>query len=295
MSIKNVILKLMLIDMNDLIALSNKLRNHPNYPRLQSIIQILREQSHLLDKIPSHSWSSKQVRQVYHQLEQLLTENNRCTTWFTKIIDRYCANQPELNQRLNHFIRRILGPVIKLSEYTHGDKKSLVIEFPNQEIRDVFLRRYGIKEVQETQETCALVVDGNKVSFPAFLSKNQLLGVTFPTVEAKERVIHMLNLAQANLIVSNSNERTLYLNDRRIHDTASRFHIAVVCSYFTEYYKIQYASHMLAQASRDNNSFFSPGKFPLELTLKIASDSSSSDAISIEEREQIAYSNFNRP
>lgn len=282
----------MVIDMNDLIAISNELRNHPHYPRLQSIIQLMQEQIHLLEKIPSDSGQSRQVLQAYHQLEQLLTENNRCTTWFTKIIDRYCANQPELKQRLNYFIRRILGPVIKLSEYAHGDKKSLVIEFPNQEIRDVFLRRYRINELQETD---SLVVDGNKVSFPAFLSKSQLLGVTFPTVEAKDRVIHMLNLAKANLIVSHPNDRTLYLNDRRIHDTASRFHIAVVCSYFTEYYKIQYASHMLAQAYRDNNSFFSPSKFPLELTLKIASDSSSSDAISIEEREQIACGNFDRP
>ncbi|CAM2850388.1 Dot/Icm T4SS effector [Legionella steigerwaltii] len=286
-------------DINDLIVLSNRIKNHTNYSRVHSIIKIMRqvvlERTQLLDNPVSNPARSKQVLQdLYHQLERLLTENNRCTTWFPKIIDRYCSNDPELKQRLNYFIQRTLGPVLKLSEGVQGDKRSLVIEFPNQGIRDVFLSRYRIKEEQKSEETDSISIDGNAIFFPATLSKNQQLEVTFPTVKAKERLIHMLNLAKANLVASNPNECTLYIHDRRIHDTASRFYIAVVCPYFAEYYKIQYASHMLAQAYRDGNSFFSPTRFPTELTLKIAADSSSSDAISEDEKRQIAYDNFHQ-
>ena len=51
----------------------------------------------------------------------------------------------------------------------------------------------------------------------------------------------------------------------------------------------------MLRISRDGTSFFSPTKLPVELTLKIASASSSSDAMSIDERAQIAYCNFNWP
>lgn len=85
------------------------------------------------------------------------------------------------------------------------------------------------------------------------------------------------------------------INDRRIHDTISKFHIAVLCPYFAERYKIQYTSHMLAQAYRDGTSFFSKIQFPIELAVKIASDASSSEAIAMDEKTKIANDSFCRP
>ncbi|WP_241480361.1 hypothetical protein [Legionella norrlandica] len=170
----------------------------------------------------------------------------------------------------------------------------MAIEFPNQGMRDIFLEQLEINSSQD-QEIGSIIIDKNTVFLPALLSESQLLGVTFPTVKSKDNFIHLLNLDNAKLIVSKSDDCDLYINDRRIHDTASRFHIAVICPYFTEYYKIQYDSHMLAQAYRDCNSFFRKKKFPVELAVKIASDISSSDAISTNDKMQIAICNFRRP
>ncbi|MBN9228904.1 MULTISPECIES: hypothetical protein [Legionella] len=301
MSKKDTILKLMTTDIKDLIALANRLQNNPSYSRVLSIIKIMRQialqQTQLLDDSALFlDDSEKTLQDLYQQLHTLLTENNRCTTWFTKIIARYCEDVPDLKQRLEHFIQHILGPIIKLSKREQGGRCSLVIEFPNQDMRNIFLSCSGIIEEEQTDAaTDSIIIEGNTVSLPAFITKSQQLAVSLPTIATKERLLHILNLAKANLIVSNANECTFYLNDRRMHDTASKYHVAVVCPYFTEHYKIQYAAHMLAQASRDGTSFFSPTKLPVELTLKIASASSSSDAMSIDERAQIAYCNFNWP
>jgi hypothetical protein len=266
---------------NDLLTLLTHLsHNSPNYQRIRLIIDVIRQIAFKLDS-----------KDLYRQLYTSLTENNHCSTWFTNIVDRNCHQDPELKLRLHNFIQETIGPLIKLSEFVKDKRKSLAIEFPNREMRDIFLHRSKINSVQES----SIVIDGNIVHLPAFQSENQQLGVSFPTVVLKDAFIRILNLDRAKLIVSNSHDCNLYINDRRIHDTSSRFHIAVICPYFAEYYKIQYASHMLAQAQRDPNSFFSQTKFPKELALKIASDISSSDAISMKEKLQIASDKFYRP
>lgn len=281
---------------DDLVALAKRiLRQSPNYSRIRSVINMVRQiavvQTSLLDDAASAPiFPEKILKALYEQLDALLTENNRCSTWFTKVVECYCHEDHELKQRLNYFIRRMIGPVIKLSESVQDKQRLLAIEFPTQEMRDIFLNQSGMNK-----ETDGITLEENRVYFPAFLSGSQQLGVTFANNKSKERFIHMLNLDKAYLVVSNANDCTLYINDRRIHDTASRFYIALICPYFTEYYKIQYASHMLAQAHRDIHSFFSPAKFPTELTVKIASHASSSDAISMDEKLQVAKGSFGRP
>jgi hypothetical protein len=251
-----------------------------NYQRIALVITTLRQ------------IAFKQDCKNLAQLSLLLTENNSCSTWFTNVVDRHCQHDLTLKLRLNNFIQETIGPIIKLSEFVKDKRKSLAVEFPNQEIRDIFLCQSKINSGQET----SIVIDRNIVYILAFQSENQQLGVNFPTVALKDAFIRILNLDKAKLIVSNSNDCNLYINDRRIHDTFSRFHLAVRCPYFTEYYKILYASHMLAQARRDSNSFFGQTKFPpQELVIKIASDIASSDAISLNEKLQIATLNFHRP
>lgn len=233
----------------------------------------------------------KSLRDLYKHLYILLAENNHYLTWFTKIVDRYCYHDQELKRRLNNFIQRIMGPVIKLSLSETNQNTALAIEFPHQEMRDIFLEQLGINHFHLND---TLIVDETIVYFPAFLAKNQQLGITFPTVDIKNNFINMLNLVKANLIFSNHNDCHLYINDRRIQDTASKFHIAVICPYFSEYYKVKYAARLLSQALRDGNSFFSQYKIPKELLLTIAAEVSSSDAINVEEKMRIANYNFPR-
>lgn len=278
---------------NDLVLLSRRLLNSPNHLRANSVIKLVRqiasEQKSLLDYVASDQAYSQKLlllKDLHERVDTLLTENNHCSTWFTKCVDRYCHDDPHLKQRLNDFFQQMIGPVIKLSEFIKDKNKSLAIEFPNEEMRDIFLKQSGVNKID------SIVIDKNIVYFPAFLSETQQLGVTFPTIKLKEDFIRLLNLEKANLIASSSDDCNLYINDRRIHDIASRFYIAVICPYFTEYYKIQHASHLLAKARLDRNCFFSVTKFPTELTVKIASEVSSSDTISSDEKMQIAFCNF---
>lgn len=278
---------------NDLLALSQRLpHNSANYLRIRSVLNIVHQMAIALDSTTSEQGTihQKLLKDLYKQLLVLLTENNYSSTWFTRIIDRYCYSDYVLKQRLNHFIQGAIGPVIKLSAFTRDKNKSLAIEFPDQGIRDIFLSQSGLNK-----ETGSIDIHENRVYLPAFLSKNQQLAITFPTIKSRDDFIYLLNLDKANLVASNSDDRTLYVNDRRIHDTASKFHIAVLCPYFSERYKIQYIAHMLAQAYRDGSSFFSRTNIPTELAVKIASDASSSEAISMDEKMQIAYYNFRRP
>ncbi|KTD43123.1 hypothetical protein [Legionella parisiensis] len=282
---------------NDLLALLHRLpRQSANYARIRSVLNIIRQIAIAYASSPDFiSSGQKSVQQkllhdLYEQLHASLTENNHGSTWFTRIIDSYCAGDQVLQQRLNHFIQQAIGPVIKLSEGVKDKNKSLAIEFPDQEMRDIFLNRLGLNK-----ETDSTVIHENRVYLPAFISKNQQLAVTFRTIKSRDSFIYLLNLDRANVVTSYVDDCTLYINDRRIHDTVSTFHIAVLCPYFAERYKIQYTSHVLAQAYRDGTSFFSQAKFPLELAVKIASDVSSSEAISMDEKMQIAYSSFCRP
>lgn len=292
---KSDICKVSDTEINDLQTLAKQFQNHANYPRICSIINILCQirQKQSQENGLNQEFYEKELSHLQFQLHTLLTENKRATTWFTKIID--CSKDAELKLRLYDFIQRALGTVIKLSECVKGDKKTFALQFPNQNIRNVFLEQSRINEFLRNKGTASIIIDGNCVFFPAFLADNQQLGVAFPTIEIKEKVIFMLNLGRANLVTTDSQEATLYINDRRIHDTASKFYIAVICPYFAEYFKIQYVSHLVAQGHRDQNSFFSPSKLPIELGLKIAADSSTSDAISGEEKMQIAICNFKRP
>ncbi|HHF7365970.1 TPA: hypothetical protein ACPSKY_001074 [Legionella bozemanae] len=282
---------------NDLLALLQRLpRKSANYSRIRSVLNMVRQiasaQTLSPNSVPSEQKAVQQklLNGLYEQLHASLTENSYGSTWFTRIIDRYCSGDHGIQQRLNYFIQRAIGPVIKLSECIKDKNRTLAIEFPDQEMRDIFLNRLGLNK-----DTDSIVIHGNSVSLPAFLSKNQQLAVTFPTIKSRDSFKYLLNLDKANLVTSTVDDCTLYINDRRIHDTASTFHIAVLCPYFAERYKIQYTSHILAQAYRDGTSFFSQVKFPIELAVKIASDASSSEAISIDEKMQIAYSSFRRP
>ncbi|WP_454782262.1 hypothetical protein [Legionella sp. WA2022007384] len=281
---------------NDFLILTNRLlARSVDEPRIKAMVNIVQEMvcvhaSQSENSALDPACSKKLLKNLHGQLYTLLTERNRYTTWFTKMVDHYCDEDHELKERLNLFVQHAIGPVIKLSEFSTNDKKSLVVEFPNQKMRDIFLHQSGINK-----ETDSIEVNENRVYFPAFLSGGQLLGVRFTTVKSKEHFVRLLNLDKAHLIVSDSTDCNLYITDRRIHDTASKFHLAVLCPYFSEYYKIQYASYMLAQAYRDGNCFFSTTQFPLELAAEIASNVSSSDAISDDEKIQIAMTNFRRP
>ncbi|WP_131795448.1 hypothetical protein [Fluoribacter gormanii] len=281
---------------NDLLIFADRLLHQSvNEPRIQAMINIVQQmacvQASLSDNSELDTVAAKKLlKKLQGKLYTLLTEKNGYTTWFTKIVDHYCDEDPELKQRLNDFVQHAIGPVVKLSEFVRGDKKSLAIEFPNQKMRDLFLHQSGINK-----ENDLIVVTENRVYLPAFLSESQLLGVLFTTVKLKEHFIRLLNLDKTHLIVSDSTDCNLYFTDRRIHDTASKFHLAVLCPYFTEYYKIRYASYMIAQAYRDGNSFFSAAQLPIELAAAIASNVSSSDVISEDEKTQIAIANFRRP
>jgi hypothetical protein len=281
---------------NDLLIFANRLlARSADEPRIKAMINIVQQMVGVHASLSENSvldpaCSKKLLKDLHGQLYTLLTGKNQYTTWFTKVVDHYCDEDHELKQRLNLFVQHTIGPVIKLSESVSNDKKSLVIEFPNQRMCDIFLHQSGINK-----ETDSIVVYENRVFFPAFLSEGQLLGVMFPTVKSKELFIRLLNLDKAHFIVSDSTDCNLYITDRRIHDTASKFHLAVRCPYFSEYYKIQYASYMLAQAYRDGNCFFTATQFPIELAAEIASNVSSSDAISDDEKIQIAMANFRRP
>ncbi|MCE0721766.1 MULTISPECIES: hypothetical protein [Legionella] len=283
---------------NDLFALLHGLsRKSANYSRIRSLLNIVRQIASAQISSPGSLTSEQEtaaqqklLNDLYEQFRAALTENNQGTTWFTRIIERYCYGDQVLYQRLNHFTQQVIGPVIKLSERVRDKNKLLAIEFPDKEMCDIFLHRSGLNK-----ETDSIIIHGNSVCLPAFLSKNQQLAVTFPTIKSKDNFIYLLNLDKARLVASNVDDCTLYINDRRIHDTGSKFHIAVLCPYFAERFKIQYVSHMLAQAYRDRTSFFSQTQFPIELAVKIASDVSSSETISMDEKMHIAYDSFRRP
>jgi len=276
---------------HDLSTLAKHLSLSPYYSQFNSVLkivrQISREQASLLKGNVLDEKSSKElIKKLEEKLYTLLVENKHCATWFSKVVDRYC-DADEQKKRLNHFMHLVLGPVIKLYKSIKDQKTLLAIEFPDQEIRDLFLNRSGLNK-----ESDSLILEEQIIYFPAFVADNQQLGFALPSCTTKKKLIHMLNLDRANLISSDSDECTLYINDRRILDSASRFHIAVLCPYFKEYNEIIYASHMLAQVYRKGNGFFNQ---PVEIIVEIASHASSSDAISRDEKLQIAAHNFGRP
>lgn len=248
----------------DLFALLHRLPHKSANSRIRPVLNIVRQiasaQTALSDSVTSelNTAHQKLLNDLYEQLRTSLTENNYGSTWFTRIIEGYCSGDHVLYKRLSHFIQGAIGPVIKLSECVRDKNKSLAIEFPDQEMRDIFLHRSGLNK-----ETDSIILHENSVYLPAFLSKNQQLAVTFSTIKSKDNFIYLLNLDKTRLVASNTDDCTLYINDRRIHDTASKFHIAVLCPYFAERLKIQYVSHMLAQAYRDGTGFLVRLNFPL--------------------------------
>lgn len=295
---ENETLKTLIADEKDILALSQRLLRHStNYLSLRGVIQCLRqiisEQRSLCDYHASDQAYPQRlstIQDLRKKLCNLLTENQGLT-WFTRVVDRNCGEDVKLKERLYQFIQRTIGPVIKLSAAIEDKKiKHLVVAFPSPEIRDIFLNDLGIYKKNES-----FVIHENQVFFPAYLSESQQLVVAFPTVKMKESFIHLLNLTKTKLVSTSYNDCSLYVNDRRILDTASKFYFAIQCAYFKNYYQIRYASLMLAQGYRDRNSFFSMEKFPIELTLKIASDVCSSDAMSPEEKMKTAVNNFGWP
>lgn len=294
---ENETLKALIADEKDILALSRRLLRHStSYLSLRGVIQCLRQiiseqhslrYYHASDQAYPQKLSS--IQDLRKKLRSLLTENYGLT-WFTRVVDRNCSDDLKLKERLYQFIQRTIGPVINLSISIEDKRKYLVVAFPNSEIRNIFLKNLGIY-----QKRGVLVIHENQVFFPASLSENQRLVVTFPTVKIKESFIHLLNLTKTKLVSSSYNDCSLYVNDRRILDTASKFYFAIQCPYFNSYYQIRHASLMLAQGYRDRNSFFSMERFPIELTLKIASDVCSSDAMSPEEKMKTAESNFGWP
>ncbi|WP_241480360.1 hypothetical protein [Legionella norrlandica] len=123
---------------NDLVSLSKRLiPNSTNYSRINSVISIMHliisEQiSSQICLVPDQEASKKSLA-LYEQLCTLLTEKNYCSTWFTKIIDHCCYDDHELNQRLNNFIQRTIGPVIKLSEFVRDKKNHWQLNFQIRE------------------------------------------------------------------------------------------------------------------------------------------------------------------
>ncbi len=286
---------------NDLVNLSSRVPpNSKNYERIMSIISTLREidlsQTTCSKGLSSDETSPKKISHDWHdQLYTLLTENQFSSTWLTEIVDRYCENDDEQKLRLYNFTQKLLGPVIKLFKVIRNNKITLAIEFPDQEMCDIFLKQTGMTDMQPvyTQENNeimgSIVVDNKTVFVPAFLSENQQLAVMFPTIKMRDNAIHILNLDKANLIMSNLNANFLQINDRRIHDTAAKFHLTVICPYFIEYYRTQYIARTIDQGRR-SNGLFSQSYLPRELALKIVV--ASSNLMDIDAKMQIANLNL---
>lgn len=282
-------------DLQDLLSRLSLLPRHYSY--IGSIMTIFRKiagQLSLLDSKSSDDIAiKKNLNDAYQEIYLLLVENNHYSTHFTDIVDRYCHHADSLKKRLHQFLQFLFGPEIKLFQLMSGDhERYLAVKFPNQEMCDILLEEIGMKEFASTYIDSE---DNTIVRIPAFKADNQQLAVKFPSVKIKNNFIHILNLSNPKIITSGLEDCHFCINDRRIHDIASRFYISILCPYFIEYYKIKYGSHMLAQAQRDTHGFFSLNKLPQELILKIASNLASSDAINVNEKVRVAGQYLCRP
>jgi len=271
---------------------------------IESIIDCLPDVLNNQTALSKHSIISQPAQTLLKQIDKLydlLTDHRSQISMFTRIIDRYCRDDALLANRLYEFIRYTVGPIIKLFAVEQDTRIGLAIEFPTQQTKQIFLRQMCIKDMQSELMQYdvgmeALFEESNKiVCLPAIKTAAQQLAIMIPSIKLQNRFLHLLNLGNTDLfntdLINTDEDRSqLIINDRRILDTASKFHFSVVCPYFLEYCQIQCLAYTIAQGRRDHLSFFSREKLPKEMAITITLAAASANVIDISEQIDIAKS-----
>lgn len=269
---------------------------------IESIIDGLPDVLNNQTALSKHSIISQPARTSLKQTDKLydlLIDHHSQISTFTRIIDRYCRDDALLANRLYEFIRHTVGPIIKLFAVEQDTLIGLAVEFPTQQTKQIFLRQMCIKDTQSEKMQYdagmeALFEESKKiVCLPAIKTDAQQLAVIFPSINLQNRFLHLLNLNNTDLInidlINTTQDRSqLIINDRRILDTASKFHFSVVCPYFLEYCEIKRVACTIAQGRRDHLSFFGGEKLPRDMAITITLAAVSANVIDISEQIDIA-------